>query len=52
MKNKILGTLATPIIVPLAMIQLHYAGQPSTFEKNQAKRQKKIDAIKARRYNR
>jgi hypothetical protein len=52
MKNKILGYALTPVFVPLVAIQLHYAGKPSAFEKDQARRQKKIDKIQARRYNR
>lgn len=52
MKNKIIGIAATPVIVPLALIQLHYAGKPSKFEKDQAKRARKIEKIQASRYNR
>lgn len=52
MKTKIFGIIAVPVYVPLLAIQLHYAGKPSAFAKDQAKRQKQIDKIQARRYNR
>jgi hypothetical protein len=52
MKNKIIAIAAAPVVLPLLAIQLHYAGQPSAFEKDQAKRQKQIDKLNARRHNR
>lgn len=52
MKNKIIGYALTPLYVPLLAIAIHGAGQPSKFEKEQARRQKQIDKIQARRYNR
>lgn len=50
MKNKILGAALTPIVTPLILVQLHYAGKPSKFEKDQAKRRKKIEQFKANRH--
>lgn len=52
LKNRIVGIAITPIYVPLVLIALHGADKPNKFEKDQARRQKQIDKIQARRYNR
>jgi hypothetical protein len=52
MKNKIFGIILVPVYVPMLALALHGAGKPSAFAKDQAKRQKQIDKIQARRYNR
>lgn len=50
MKNKIFGIILTPVYVPLMAIQLHNAGRPSAFKKDQARRQKDIDKVNATRH--